>query len=144
MKSRERMKKGFNLGETQTCFVISPIGKEGTEIYDKFKNILDYVIKPAVDKSGYELKVLRADDVDRAGSFIKDILELLLNSFIVIADLTDQNPNVFYELGVRHALSARTILIAQDVSHIPSDLREYGSSEESVGNIRLYPDFSKA
>ena len=75
MESRERMKKGFDLSETQTCFVISPIGKEGTEIYEKFKNVLDYVIKPAVDKSGYKLNVLRADDVDRAGSFIKDILE---------------------------------------------------------------------
>ncbi len=92
---------------------------------ERFKNVLEYVIKPAVKNSGYKLKLVRADDVHRAGSFIKDILELLLSSFVVIADLTDQNPNVFYELGVRHALSARTILIAQDISFIPSDLREY-------------------
>jgi hypothetical protein len=43
----------------------------------------------------------------------------------VIADLTDKNPNVFYELGVRHALRPRTILIAQSLDDIPSDLREY-------------------
>lgn len=142
METREIRKKGFDLSEEQTCFVVSPIGKEGTEIHEKFRNVLDYVIKPAVEKSDYRIKVLRADDVDRAGSFIKDILELLLNSFIVIADLTDQNPNVFYELGVRHALSARTILIAQDVNYIPSDLREYRTIiyEDSAKGTAIFQD----
>jgi len=109
----------------ETCFVISPIGKPGTEKHTRFKEILDYVIKAAVKASGYNLQVLRADDIDRAGSFIKDILESLYGSYVVIADLTEQNPNVFYELGVRHALSPRTILIAQSIDDIPSDLREY-------------------
>jgi hypothetical protein len=108
-----------------TCFVISPIGKPGTERHTKFKEVLDYTIKTAVKTSGYNLQVLRADDIDRAGSFIKDILESVYGSYVVIADLTEQNPNVFYELGVRHALSPRTILIAQSIDDIPSDLREY-------------------
>lgn len=107
------------------CFVISPIGKDGTEDHSRFKDIFEYIIKKAVKDSGYELRVIRADDINRAGSFIKDILENLHNSFVVIADLTGQNPNVFYELGVRHCLSARTILIAQSIDDIPSDLREY-------------------
>lgn len=108
-----------------TCFVVSPIGAPGTPQYAKFKDVLDYVIKPAVENSGFRFEVVRADDIDRAGSFIKDILQNLYESHIVIADLTGQNPNVFYELGVRHALSARTIMIAQSVDDIPSDLREY-------------------
>jgi hypothetical protein len=142
MESPERTKRGFDLTEEQFCFVISPIGKEGDAVYEKFKNVLDYVIKPAAKNSGYKLNVVRADDVDRAGSFIKDILELLLNSFVVIADLTDQNPNVFYELGVRHALSARTILIAQDISFIPSDLREYRTIiyEDSARGTALFQE----
>lgn len=113
--------------ERKVCFVISPIGKKGTDHYTRFREVLDYVIKSAVKASGYELEVLRADDIDRAGSFIKDILESLYSSFVVIADLTEQNPNVFYELGVRHSLRPRTILIAQSVDDIPSDLREYRS-----------------
>jgi len=107
------------------CFVISPIGKEGTDTYNKFKEILDYVIKPAVESSSLNLKVIRADEINRSGSFIKDILEQIYRSFLVMVDLTDQNPNVFYELGVRHSLSPRTILIAQTLDDIPSDLREY-------------------
>lgn len=107
------------------CFVLSPIGEVGTEVYARFRDVLDYVIKPAVKGSGYKLTVVRADDIERAGSFIKDILQSVLNSFVVVADLTGQNPNVFYELGVRHSLSPRTILIAQSIDDIPSDLREY-------------------
>jgi transcriptional regulator with XRE-family HTH domain len=115
----------FSQEYERVCFIISPIGKEGTEIYRNFKEVLDYIIKPAVSNSGYKLKVLRADEIEKPGSFIKDILRSLLDSFVVIADLTNQNPNVFYELGVRHSLSPRTILIAQDMEFVPSDLREY-------------------
>ena len=107
------------------CFVISPIGEKGSKDYDKFKKVLDLIIKPAIKYSGYELKVLRADEIRKPGSWINDILNNLFSSFIVIADLTDQNPNVFYELGVRHSLSPRTILIAQSIDEIPSDLRSY-------------------
>ena len=87
-----------NESSQYTCFVISPIGKQGTEKYSQFKDVLEYIIKAAVKASGYTLEVLRADDIDRAGSFIKDILDSLYSSYVVIADLTDQNPNVFYEL----------------------------------------------
>lgn len=123
--SSKRIVKRLPSASDKTCFVISPIGKKGTESYSRFREVLDYVIKPGVENSGYRLKVIRADDIERAGSFIKDILESLLNSYVVIADLTENNPNVFYELGVRHSLSPRTILIAQSVDDIPSDLREY-------------------
>jgi len=121
----EKTKVSMLQDEENVCFVISPIGKSGTEDYNKFKEVFDYVIKPAVKNSGYKLKVIRADDIERAGSFIKDILQNLLDSLVVIADLTGKNPNVFYELGVRHSLSSRTILISQSIEDIPSDLREY-------------------
>ncbi len=129
MASR-KSSKGSTKGATRTaqapvCFVISPIGAEGSDRYKKFKEVLDYLITPAVNNSGFNLRVVRADDIERSGSFIKDILASLLESYVVIADLTEQNPNVFYELGVRHSLSPRTILIAQSIDHIPSDLREY-------------------
>ena len=108
-----------------TVFVISPIGEKGSETYRLFREVLDYVIAPAVAAAQSSLTVIRADDINRAGSFIRDILQHLFASHIVIADLTGQNPNVFYELGVRHSISPRTILIAQSLQDIPSDLREY-------------------
>jgi hypothetical protein len=126
-KTRQKStdKSGALPAGENTCFVISPIGKEGTQEHSKFKDVFEYIIKKAVKESGYELRVARADDINRTGSFIKDILENIHSSFVVIADLTGQNPNVFYELGVRHCLAPRTILIAQSLDDIPTDLREY-------------------
>jgi len=109
----------------KTCFFVSPIGKEGTEQYTKSKEVLDFIVKPAIEKADLDYHVIRADDITKSGSFVKDIIEQLNSAYIVIADLTGQNPNVFYELGVRHALSSRTIIIAQSIDDIPSDLRSY-------------------
>lgn len=144
--------------QSKICFVISPIGAEGSGLNMKFREILDLVIKPAVEASGHSLQVIRADDIQRPGSFVKDILSKLLNAYVVIADLTHKNANVFYELGVRHALSPRTILIAQSMEDVPSDLREYrtiiyepslkGSREFAVNlrsaldAIRADPDYA--
>jgi hypothetical protein len=61
----------------QICFVLSPIGREGTETYQRFREALEFVIKPAVNSAGSNLKVTRADDIERPGSFIKDILEYI-------------------------------------------------------------------
>jgi len=55
------------------CFVLSPIGRVGTDVHDRFKEVLDFVIRPAVEEAGGGLKVVRADDIQRAGSFIKDM-----------------------------------------------------------------------
>ncbi len=124
--SKGKSKKIMSSGQGEkVCFVISPIGKEGTEQHSQFKEVLEYVIKPAFEDSDYKYEVVRADDINRTGSFIKDILENIYSSHIVVADLTNQNPNVFYELGVRHSLRPRTILISQNLDDIPSDLREY-------------------
>jgi len=85
--------------------------------------IFEHMIKPAVTGSrlGYDCE--RAKPL--TGAFIKDILEGLNRSDVVIADLTDRNPNVCYELGIRHTLKRRTILIAQNIDDVPSDLRAY-------------------
>ena len=112
----------MNANPSKTCFVISPIGEADSQIYKEFDFFLKKAIKPAVEKSGYGFEVIRADEILRPGLIINDILEQISSAFIVIADLTNQNPNVFYELGVRHALSPRTILIARSIKDIPSDL----------------------
>lgn len=135
-----KIQRSINRGKY--CFIVSPIGEKGTDKYKRFKDVYDYIIKPAMKNSGYDFEIVRADDIERPGSFIKDILENLLNSFVIIADLSGQNPNVFYELGVRHALSPRTILIAQSIDDIPSDLREYRTIiyDDSAKGVKDFTD----
>ena len=89
---------------------------EWTEIYEN-------VFKPAVEDCGYSCE--RA--MPGTGSLIKSIIEKLRDSTVVLSDITDMNPNVLYELGVRHSLSKRTIIVSQRIDDIPSDLRGYWS-----------------
>jgi hypothetical protein len=114
------------------CFVIRPfsdtIHKEaGVEIKTSSKEwsyIYDNWIKKAVDN--YKKTIIEcACSKLVPGNFIKDIIKDLKESEIVIADLTGQRPNVFYELGIRHSLCLGTIIISQDKSEVPSDLNSY-------------------
>ena len=68
-------------------------------------------------------KCIRADEVQKPNNIVKDIARKLKTAEVVIADLTGQNPNVFYELGVRHALGGKTIIVSQSIADIPFDLR---------------------
>ena len=106
------------------CFVLMPFGKKpgsGGAVID-FDAVYGELIKPAVEAAG--LTPLRADE-ERAGGIIhKPMFERLILCEYAVADLTTANANVFYELGVRHAVKpATTILIlAADGTRLPFDL----------------------
>jgi tetratricopeptide (TPR) repeat protein len=89
-------------------FVAMPYGiKEGIN----FNRVYDDYIKTALEGEGFE--VFRADEETRAGSILTDMFQELLLADLVVADLSIDNPNVWYELGVRHALRARGVVLIQ-------------------------------
>jgi len=102
-------------------FVIMPFSKTTNHSEEEWNNTYDYVIAPAIAEAGYVCS--RA--VPDRGSLINSIIDKLQNSWLVVADLTDRNANVFYELGVRHSISKRTLLLAQNDYDVPSDLLGY-------------------
>lgn len=108
---------------TRTCLVIMPIGTTESCSAEEWTEVFDQTIEPAVSAAGYHC--LRS--VVSVGHIIEGVLDNLNRSDLVVADLTDRNPNVFYELGVRHALRDATILISQNVDDIPFDLRPYAT-----------------
>src|SRR4029453_16066978 len=89
------------------AFVVMPFGtKPGADGKDiDFNRVYDDYIKPALEHAG--LTVFRADQEMRAGDIRTDMFQELLVADLVVADLTINNPNVWYELGVRHAFRAR-------------------------------------
>ncbi|MDF0668456.1 MAG: hypothetical protein P0119_20600 [Nitrospira sp.] len=93
------------------AFVAMPFGvkkdNQGTEI--DFNRVYSELIKPALEAAG--LEVFRADEEERAGDIRTDMFQELLIADLVVADLTIDNPNVWYELGVRHALRARGVVL---------------------------------
>lgn len=106
--------------EKKQCFVIMPFSSTKTCSEDEWSEIFGNVIKPAVEESGLNYECCRARLF--FGSIIEHILDRLNRSHLVIADLTDRNPNVLYELGVRHTLGGGTLVIAQNQADVPSDL----------------------
>ncbi|MDX6696082.1 MAG: hypothetical protein QOF02_3685 [Blastocatellia bacterium] len=96
------------------CFVIMPFSGD-------FKNIYETAIKTAVEEAN--LKCVRADEIEGAFVIHKQMIDRIDRAKIIIADLTGQNANVFYELGVAHALGANVILLAQSFNDVPFDLR---------------------
>jgi hypothetical protein len=111
------------MNNKKKCFVIMPIAGTKSCTEQEWTGIYTQMIKPAV--TGSKLGFICERAKPRTGAFIKDILEGLNRSDVVIADLTDRNPNVCYELGIRHTLKNRTILIAQNIDDVPSDLQSY-------------------
>jgi hypothetical protein len=95
----------------------------------KLEDIYSQWIKPCVESveipnsKGCKLTCHRADTETRPGDIIEHIVKNLVDADIVIADLSGRNPNVFYELGVRHAVGVGTILVADSLADIPFDLR---------------------
>jgi hypothetical protein len=96
------------------CFVIMPFD-------DKLDPIYETAIKPVIQN--LKLKCLRADEIFASKPIVEDILNCIKSSNIIIADLTGRNANVFYELGLAHALNKNVILLTQDISDVPFDLK---------------------
>ncbi len=95
------------------AFIAMPFGTkpghDGTPV--DFDRVYAELIKPALEDAGCE--VFRADEEPRAGDIRTDMFQELLVADLVVADLTLDNPNVWYELGVRHALRARGVVLVQ-------------------------------
>lgn len=102
------------------CFMIAPIGKEGTEIRKNSDDVLEFIIGPVCKEFDYE--VIRADKMPNSGLITKAIIEQIISADLVIADLTGSNPNVFYELAIRHTYRKPAIQIIKDEIIIPFDI----------------------
>lgn len=109
-----REKDRSDTGAERTCFVIMPFGGWFDLYYEN-------VFQPAVIDAG--LTPQRADDLYRPGTIVNDIWTLTKTSEIVLADLTNRNSNVFYELGLAHALAKPVVLVTESIDHVPFDLR---------------------
>lgn len=104
----------------KTCFVISPIGDPDSDIRRRSDQILGYVIRPTLEDYGYQ--TYRADEISSPGLITPQIVDHLLKDDLVVADLTGRNPNVFYELALRHASKKPAITIKDPSEIIPFDV----------------------
>lgn len=107
--------------EKKTCFVIAPIGERGSNTRIRSDKIFKYVIKPVVEELGYE-PPLRADHLAQPGEITNQIIQRINDDDLVIADLTDSNANVFYELAIRHMILKPFVQIIELGHKLPFDV----------------------
>lgn len=104
----------------RVCFVIAPIGLPGSDTRKRSDQVLKHIIRPAAADRGY--KAIRADEISEPGIITSQVIQQVVDAPLVIADLTERNPNVFYELAVRHALRKPLVQIIAIGEQIPFDV----------------------
>jgi hypothetical protein len=104
--------------EKQTCFVLMPFVEKFRSVYDAIVNVVE---GPDI---GFA-RCRRADELFGGGHIMADVIQGIARAEVVIADVTDRNPNVFYELGIAHSFKEiqSVLMITQSLDDLPFDLR---------------------
>lgn len=107
----------------KVCFFIAPIGQPGEEERKHSDMMLENLITRALEGEGFD--VVRADRISDPGMISAQVIDYIMRSALVIADLSFHNPNVFYELAIRHMLGRPTVHIIRKRDAIPFDLKDF-------------------
>ncbi len=111
----KKISKGVKIEHGDTCFVMMPFAEPIGGYYK-------LVYEAAIAKAG--LKALRADDeIFATGKIIDQIWSGISAAKVLVAELTGRNPNVFYELGLAHALDKPVVLVSANQDDVPFDLQ---------------------
>lgn len=116
-----------------TCFYIAPIGEEGSEARKHSDLFLGSIVEPAMEP--FQLKVIRADAIDKPGVITRQIIDYIMRSRLVIADLSFHNPNVFYELALRHAVKLPIVQLIRTSDRVPFDVNQMRTIQVDTTDI---------
>jgi hypothetical protein len=130
------------MGKQRTCFIIGPMkDSAGTSSKPRLTRLKNEVVRPVLDEltehSNDNYKVTTPYDLGISGTsaVIRDVIHHIDRADIVIADLSDGNPNVFYELGITHALGRPCVAVMQHGQRVEFDVNAY-----RVFSIDLSPE----
>ena len=104
----------------KSCFFIAPIGEPGTVVRRDSDQVLRHIVRPAASRAGFD--AVRADEIAEPGIITSQVIERIVESPLVIADLSGHNPNVFYELAIRHVIRKPYVQMIKKGEAIPFDV----------------------
>src|ERR1700730_5134373 len=113
----------------RSCFVIMPFGPPFDRYYRR-------IFIPAIEAAG--LAPMRTDSIFSPNTIMADVWRCTKAAAVALADVTGKNPNVFYELGLAHAVGKPVVIITNDLDDVPFDLKglriiEYNKDDEDWG-----------
>ena len=117
------------------CFVIMPFGASGTREKSHYDQVYEHVIERALN--GIGIQCTTANRMGISAEMTEEVRRQLRDSDLVVADLSDSNPNVFYELGYRHALGKPFIVVCDDTTRVPFSVRTWSMIEYSLTDVPL-------
>lgn len=107
---------------SKCCFVITPIGEEGSSERKHADAMLRHLINPVLEEIG--ITAVRADKISKPGHITKQVVEYIAYSRLCITDLSFGNANAHYELGIRHTLKLPSVQIIRKGDRIPFDVQQ--------------------
>ncbi len=118
------------------CFVISPIGEHGSYTRNRSDKLLTDIIKMAIDENKW--KIIRSDQIASVNvkPITDEIIKHIHQSELCIIDLTDTNPNVMYEFGIRYETGKPFILLAQEGQSLPFDVASIRTIFYNLDDLR--------
>ena len=129
----------------KTCFIITPIGGRGTETFRKTTGVIDSVIRPILIDEGF-CEVKAAHEICESGSINTQVINKIIESDLVVANLTNNNPNVMYELCLRHVVAKPIIHICEMGTTLPFDIKDNRTifyTDDMMGVRELQKELSK-
>lgn len=113
---------------TKKCFVIMSFD-------EKYDRVYHQAIKPALDNCGY--RAIRADDNPGPSNIPSEIIREIIAADVVVTDISEWSPNVFYELGVSHCIGNKTITITSDIKKLPFDISVFRAISYTIDKSGL-------
>ncbi|MCL2405664.1 MAG: nucleoside 2-deoxyribosyltransferase [Defluviitaleaceae bacterium] len=109
------------MSDKPIVFVITPFEEDYLALYGVMKT-----------RFAESFEFTNAGDLDNQQNILKDIVVGIYRADVIIADLTGLNSNVFYELGLAHAMNKKVIIITQDIDELPFDIKSYRANQYSL------------
>ncbi|WP_051945693.1 hypothetical protein [Verrucomicrobium sp. BvORR106] len=131
-------------GGAKKCFIVTPLGMDSSDIRRAADGLIDSVLEPVLREKGFI--PIPPHKIDDPGSITRSVVQHLLFDELVIANLTGLNPNVMYELAVRHCTRKPVICLAEDVTKLPFDIaveRTIFYRNDMKGIIELRPQLER-